>query len=109
RAGKALFRVRPGSGGRNEKGGVADAQGVAADHRRGIRVRRGHGGVPLAHGQEPRKGDVRRDSRMEKVAMTANGGKRWSGVQTYSGFEKSVQRTLQARIQRPGLPQTPGT
>src|SRR5437899_7604666 len=103
RAGKAVFRVRPGSGGRNEKGGVADAQGIAADHRCGVRIRGGHGGVPLAHRQESRKADVRRASRMEKVAMTANATKRWYVVHAYSGFEKSVQRTLLDRIQRAGM------
>ena len=40
---------------------------------------------------------------MEKVAMTANATKRWYVVHAYSGFEKSVQRTLLDRIQRAGM------
>ena len=35
--------------------------------------------------------------------MTANATKRWYVVHAYSGFEKSVQRTLLDRIQRAGM------
>src|SRR5258708_5153394 len=45
---------------------------------------------------------------MEKVAMTANATKRWYVVHAYSGFEKSVQRTLLDRIQRAGMKETFG-
>jgi transcription termination/antitermination protein NusG len=40
---------------------------------------------------------------MEKGMNTATGSKRWYVVHAYSGFEKSVARTLQERIQRDGM------
>src|SRR5262249_50439031 len=103
RAGQDVLRVRAGGGGRDEEGGVADAQGVPADRCRGLRVRGGDGGVSLDHRQEPRVPDVRPDSRMEEVTMTDNATKRWYVVHAYSGFEKSVQKALLDRINRAGM------
>jgi transcriptional antiterminator NusG len=40
---------------------------------------------------------------MEEIMNAAAGTKRWYVVHAYSGFEKSVARTLQERIQRDGM------
>src|SRR5690349_20218255 len=64
------FYVFPGSGGRDEEGGVADAQGIVPDRGRGLRLRGCDGGVPVGHRQDTRVFDVRRASRMEEVTMT---------------------------------------
>jgi transcription termination/antitermination protein NusG len=40
---------------------------------------------------------------MEESMNTATGSKRWYVVHAYSGFEKSVARTLQERILRDGM------
>src|SRR5258708_32237188 len=94
RAWKAVLRVRPGSRGRNEEGGVADAQGIAADHRCRVRIRGGHGGDPLGYPQEPRIFDVRLACRMERVAIPANPTNRRYVDYAYSGVDKSGQRSL---------------
>ena len=40
---------------------------------------------------------------MEEIMTTATGTKRWYVVHAYSGFEKSVKKTLQDRIVRDGM------
>jgi transcriptional antiterminator NusG len=40
---------------------------------------------------------------MEKDMTAAQGNKRWYVVHAYSGFEKSVQRALEDRINRAGM------
>src|SRR5262249_14133495 len=47
-------------------------------------------------------GSVRLDSRLEEN-MTATATKRWYVVHAYSGFEKSVARALEDRINRAGM------
>src|SRR5439155_24734806 len=93
RARERVFPVRPGGGRRDEKSRLADPQGILSDHRRRVRVRGGDGGVPVDHRQGPRIRDLRLVSRGEKVTM------RWYVVHAYSGFEKSLQRTLLDRFQ----------
>src|SRR5262245_65269600 len=78
---------------------MADAQGNDADDRGGVRVRGGDGGIPVADRQEFGMGALRPDSRLEKDMS----GKRWYVVHAYSGFEKSVQRALEDRINRAGM------
>src|SRR6185503_19557168 len=75
--------------------------GDGPDHRRRVRVRRRHGGVPVAERQVARMAAVRRHPRMEEI-MSAS-AKRWYVVHAYSGFEKSVQRALEDRINRAGM------
>src|SRR5258708_27368036 len=45
---------------------------------------------------------LRPGSRLEKD-VTGQGSKRWYVVHAYSGFEKSVQRALEDRINRAGM------
>src|SRR5574341_98488 len=101
RARQAVRGVRGRVGRRSEEGGVADAQGNDSDERGGIRVRRGDGGFFMDQRQGARVDSLRPDHGLEK--MTATGNKRWYVVHAYSGFEKSVQRALEDRINRAGM------
>src|SRR3954463_11749540 len=80
---------------------MAHPQGNVSDDGRGLRVRRGHGGFPVAERQGPGMDAVRPHPRMEEI-MSAQ-AKRWYVVHAYSGFEKSVQRALEDRIARAGM------
>src|SRR5688572_22465253 len=98
RAGPGVRSVCGGSGGRDQESGLADVQGDDTDHGRGVRIRGGDGGFSLDKRQDTRMGSVRLDSRLEKDMS-----KRWYVVHAYSGFEKSVQRALEDRINRAGM------
>src|SRR6185437_17054830 len=93
-----VLRVRAGIVGRSGTGVVADAQGNGADHRDRVRVRRRHGAIPVRGRFHARVG---REDADGSGGMMAD--KKWYVVHAYSGFEKSVQRTLQERIKRSEL------
>src|SRR5690349_760360 len=76
---------------------MADAQGNDSDDRDRVRIRGGHGVVPLRR---------RHDSAMDHQGHHGQDGrmsKKWFVVHAYSGFEKSVQRALIERIKRSDL------
>src|SRR5262249_12558887 len=84
--------------GRGQARGVADAQGNAADHRRGVPLRVRDGAFPV---------DRRRGSPVDHAKTAGAGGlmmsMRWYVVHAYSGQEKSIQAALIDRIKRSGM------
>src|SRR5262249_5894724 len=92
-----VLRVRAGSVGGSGSRRVADAQGNDTDDRDRVRIRGGHGAVPVRRRHDPamdHQGHHGQDRRMSK---------KWFVVHAYSGFEKSVQRALIERIKRSDL------
>src|SRR5690606_20064239 len=97
-AGPHLRHIRARVHHRGEEGGVAHAQGDHTDDHGGLRFRGRHGGISMAYGQDAGMGAVRAGAGLE-----TDMSKRWYVVHAYSGFEKSVARTLQDRIARAGM------
>ena len=65
--GKRFFAFGRESIARNEKGGLAVAQGNDPDHGGRVRLRDHHGRVPVGDGQDARIRVVRLDPRLEKM------------------------------------------
>src|SRR5207249_3230824 len=96
-AGQGILRLRTRGVAGSWARVVADAQGNCSDDRDRIRVSRGDGFVLIRCGYGI--GMDRQASDWTDRGMS----KKWYVVHAYSGFEKSVQRTLTERIKRSDL------